>query len=334
MSTAVYYDLSASVVPLTIDFLNSSGSSVDPTTIQLITTDPAGTQATYTYSGGSGVNVIRKLGTGNYEFDLQASSLYSPNPVPTGLWSAMWIGAGNTGGPGGTTVSPETFRILSYSAAPGTAEVQWYCGIDELKSRLSLADNASNYEMTWAIQAATNWITEYCAQHFYQVSESRTYAPDNIWLLNIDPLVSASALALDYSGSGNFDTSWTQGVNYQLRLGHELYNKNYRGVPRPYTQVQVLLGSPNAPSGGQFFPYIWPFTHLDRVKVTGVWGWPQVPPAVSQACVMLAAEYFKLKDATFGVAGVSDLGLVKAGSNSWIVELLRPYIRTFRKAGV
>lgn len=334
MTSAVYYDLAASVVPVDITFVDGSGSAVDPSTIQLITTDPTGTQVTYTYTAGSGVNVINKLSTGKYEFRLQASLLYSPNPVPTGLWSSMWIGIGNTGGPGGTTVQSDTFRILPYSSAPGTSQVQWYCGIDELKSRLSITDTANDYEMTTAIQAATNWINEYCGQHFYQINESRTFAPTDIWLLDIDPIVSVSALLLDYDGDGVFETSWTQNVNYQLRRGFELYNSNYLGVPRPYKQVQVLIGSQGAPAGGQFFPFVWPFTHLDRIKITGVWGWPVIPPSVSQACVMLAAEYFKLKDATFGVIGVSDLGIAKAGSNSWIVELLRPYIRGARKVGI
>jgi hypothetical protein len=334
VTSAVYYDLSGSVVPVTITFTDPSNHPVDPGTIQFVTTDPQGLQTNYTYTGGSGRNVITKLAIGEYQFNLQASVLYSPNPVPTGLWSAMWIGVGNTGGPGGTTVQANTFRILPYSSEPGTSQVQWYCGLDELKSRLSITDTASDYEMTTAIQAATNWITEYCAQHFFQITESRTFAPSDIWLLDIDPIVSVSSLLLDYDGDGTFETSWTQNVNYQLRRGFELYNSNYLGVPRPYRQVQVLLGSEGAPSGGQFFPFIWPFTHLDRIKITGVWGWPVIPPAVSQACLMLSAEYFKLKDATFGVLGVSDLGIAKVGSNSWIVELLRPYIRSNRKVGM
>jgi hypothetical protein len=41
-----------------------------------------------------------------------------------------------------------------------------------------------------------------------------------------------------------------------------------------------------------------------------------------------------MKDAPFGVAGVSDIGLVRISSNPWLVELLHNYVNPRRKVGV
>jgi hypothetical protein len=41
-----------------------------------------------------------------------------------------------------------------------------------------------------------------------------------------------------------------------------------------------------------------------------------------------------MKDAPFGLAGSSDLGMVRIGANPWLVEQLRPFMRPRRKIGV
>jgi hypothetical protein len=69
----------------------------------------------------------------------------------------------------------------------------------------------------------------YCGRHFYQLTETRTYCPDNIWELPIDDLVSTPAVAatvqvnLDYNGTGVYSTAWgnpappiSTGTNYVL----------------------------------------------------------------------------------------------------------------------
>ena len=42
-------------------------------------------------------------------------------------------------------------------------------------------------------------------------------------------------------------------------------------------------------TGGKLFPYVWQWSHLDRIQVTGVFGWPAVPLAVKQAALIAAA---------------------------------------------
>jgi len=228
-----------------------------------------------------------------------------------------------------------TFRVLSYNDT-GLGMTTWYCSKEELKSRLQIAptDTKDDYEIQLAIQSVTDWITTYTGRHFYRVSEIRTYEPKNVWTLEIDDLVTCTSLDLDYDGDGVFETHWTENTNYQLLRYPDNHNAHDQGVSRPNNYVQVLSGTTVNPVNGGWFPWIAPFTRRDRVKITGIWGWQDVPPNVTMAALILAADLFKAKDAPWGVAGIGDMGMVKVQSNPWVVELLRGYINVSAKVGV
>ncbi len=287
--------------------------AADPTTVSCVVTEPAGIAVTHTYAGASPADITKPL-VGKYTLSVPCS------PSVTGidgLWSFEWVGTGAV-----SDVQPGTWRVL-----PPTVGHLFYCGLEELKDRLSITDNTDDYAAQMAIQAASTWISEYCGQVFYRLTETRTFRPHDIWQLNIDPVVSISALNVDTTGNGIYDQAWTQNVDYQLLVGRDSYNVNAAGVARPYHKVQVL-------QAGKWFPFTWPYSHLDRVQIIGTWGWPAVPPPVSQACLTLAAQFLKEKDAPFGVAGVSDYGVVRIQTNPWVVEMLRPYIYSKRKVGI
>jgi hypothetical protein len=310
VSATVFFD-DINEIALISNTFTSSGTPADPTTVSCVVTEPAGVSVTHTYAGAAPADIV-KVSTGKYTLSVPCS------PSVTGidgLWSFVFIGTGAV-----QDVQPGTWRVLPETVG------NFYCGLEELKDRLGITDSADDSSAQMAIQAASSWISEYCGQPFYRVTESRTFRPYSIWELPVDPVVSVSALAVDTVGNGIFDQAWTQNVDYQLIVGHNEYNINAAGVARPYRRVQVL-------QAGKWFPFVWPYSHLDRIQITGIWGWPAVPPPVSQAALVLAAQFFKEKDAPFGVAGVSDFGVVKVQTNPWVVELLRPYINARRKVG-
>ena len=312
MTSTILYDDSSEIALLTVNFLNSSGAAADPTTVYCVVTEPSGASVTHTYNGTAPADIVKPL-VGKYTLQVPCS------PSATGidgLWGYEWVGTGAV-----SDVQPGTWRVLPVSVN------KFYCGLEELKDRLSVTDNTDDYAAQMAIQAASSWINEYTSQHFYRITETRTFRPESIWELDIDPVVSVSALNVDTTGNGTFDQAWTQGTDYQLIVGARSYNVNAAGIARPYRKVQVL-------QAGKWFPFTWPYSHLDRVQITGTWGWPAVPPPVSQACLTLASQFFKEKDAPFGVAGVADYGVIRIQSSPWIVELLRPYIYQKRKVGV
>lgn len=286
--------------------------NTDPTAVSCVVTEPAGIAVTHTYNGTAPADIVKPL-VGKYTLAVPCSPSVSGID---GLWSFEWIGTGAV-----SDVQPGTWRVLPVPVN------RFYCGLEELKDRLGITDNTDDSSAQMAIQAASSWINEYCGQHFYRITETRTFRPHNIWELVIDPVVSVTALNIDTTGNGTFDQPWTQNVDYQLKIGEYAYNPNAYGVARPFKKVQVL-------QAGKWFPFIFPYSHQDRVQITGTWGWPAVPPPVTQACLTLAAQWFKEKDAPFGVLGSPDLGLVRIQANPWIVELLRPYVYSKRKVGV
>jgi hypothetical protein len=175
--------------------------------------------------------------------------------------------------------------------------------------------------------------------------------PDTIWELGVDDICAATAAStqvnLDYTGDGVFDTSWGNpappvgtGSFYALKIGNPSnYEDNYNpnaagGVPRPYNQIQALMIPGGIATNGAWLPFVWPYSHLNRVQVITTWGWDYVPPEVSQASLMLCQDIFLSKDTPWGMAGTAASGMVRVQSNPWVVELLRPYIRAQRKWGV
>jgi hypothetical protein len=107
-------------------------------------------------------------------------------------------------------------------------------------------------------------------------------------------------------------------------------------APRPPNTVNVAVAGQQlelwpytaftAVNSGKLLPFIYPWRHLDAVQITGVFGWPAVPLAVKQASLIAAADLFKLKDAPFGVAGISDLGAIRVKDNPMITRLLARYM--------
>ena len=311
MTSTVFYDNANEFATITCTFA-INGVNTDPTAVSCVVTDPAGAQTTHTYQGTSPAD-ITKSATGVYKLDVACQ------PSVTGiegLWSYAFIGTGAA-----ADVQPGTWRVYA------TDQSRWYVGPEELKDRLSITNTASDSILAGVCLATSRWIDRYCGRHFFRVSDTRTYQPTNIALLTVDDIVSVTSLKIDTSGTGVFDQTWTQNTNYMLRVGEAEFNQLSLGEPRPYTQVQVIGGS-------NWFPYIWPYTHLDRVQIVGTFGWPQVPAAVSQAALLIASDWFKLKDAPWGVAGIADLGVIRLNPNPWISEDLRPYIRPRGKVGV
>lgn len=337
MPVSVYYDLENQVIPVSVSFTNSAGVLTDPASVVLVVTDPHGNATTYNYAApNTDPNEVVKDGTGKYHINLMP---FGADPVPpSGLWTYNWLGAGGSVA-NGFQVFTGTFRVLSFSQA-GLGMTRWYCSMEELKSRLSMQPDAPSYnkfdyEIQLVMQTVTDWITEYCGRHFYQVHETRTFRPENVWSLMIDDIVTAESVDLDYDGDGVYEVHWVEDRDYQLLRYQSSYNTGDLGVARPRNQLQVTNGGATGnPAGGQWLPWLWPFTRQNRVSITGTWGWPDVPPNVTQAALYIAAEMFKSKDSPFGVAGIGELGIVKIQASPWVVELLRPYINVRKKVGV
>lgn len=85
----------------------------------------------------------------------------------------------------------------------------------------------------------------------------------------------------------------------------------------------------------------WPFWRLRAVdsrtfpmrlrraplQATAQWGWAAVPASVKEACLLVAEETFKLREAPFGVANMAEWGAVRVRANPMAMAMIAPYRR-------
>lgn len=307
MSATIFFTGQNEIATLTNTFLLNNVAS-DPTTISCVITDPTGNQTTHTYQGASPAD-IAKVAIGEYQLEVACTI--------TGLWAYVWIGTGNV----------SDIQAGTWTVQPSNLS-QFYCSVEELKDRLRITDTQDDMSLQFAVQSGARWVEAFTGRHFYQLTEARTYQPLTLFELSIDDIVSISAFNIDRDGDGVYEESWTQGTDYQLEVAPGQFNQMVSGEMRPYTRVHVI-------GGGQLFPFIWPYSPLNRVKITGTWGWPEVPYAVKQAALIVSADFYKLKDAPFGVAGSAEFGMISAVAGAAAaLDLLTPYISPKRKVGV
>jgi hypothetical protein len=339
LSSLVLYDNAANYTVRSMSF-TAGGTPVNPTSLTVVVIDPVGGSTTYTM--GVSANLTNPS-TGTFNLKLPTSPSVAGS---YGLWSVIWIPV-YTSGVLDEYTQTDTFRVLPLTDSV-TGFQNFYTSKEEVKSRLSIAQNdtASDYEIQIGIQTVCDWINQYCQRHFYQVQETRTFAPVNVWELAIDDMVSTPSVVantqvnLDYQGNGVYNVPWTYNENYILKLGtpqdlQNNYNINSVGTARPYTQLQVVQGNEGVSGpGGGWLPFIWPYTDYNRVQIIGTWGWNSVPSGVSMAALILAVDFFKMKDSYYGMQGMGEMGIAKVSSNPWTVELLRPYIKYRRKVGI
>ncbi len=288
-----------------------AGVNTDPTTVSCVITDPTGTAVTHTFAGASPAD-ITKTSTGVYKLQIPCTI--------TGLWGYVWTGTGAV-----SDVQAGTWPVNPVSLH------QFYTSVEEIKDRLGITDTASDLQLELAVMAAARAIEGMCGRFFYQVAETRTYKPYDIYELPVDDLVSVTTLKCDQDNDGVYEQTWTQGVDFQLVIGEDEFAVNASGESRPYSIVRAISAG-----GGKIFPFTWEFSRLDPIQITGVWGWPAVPYAVKMAAQQVAGELFKLKDSPFGIAGTSEFGTVRLprAGNPYITRLLCPYINPRRKVGV
>ena len=217
--------------------------------------------------------------TGMYHQDIPVTDL-----AAIGHYQYAWTATGT-----GAGVSFGDFDVFD-PFEPGTG---LYCTIEELKSRLRIGGTSDDLEVTIAAEAASRAVDGYCERYFYRVTATRTYIPRSLYETRTDDLVSVTTLATDPAGTaaqgGSFPITWPAN-SFQLLP----YNPGKLGEQWPYTSIRAV--------GGLTFPWVIPLLlmRMDRVQVTGVFGWPAVPPVIKTMTLVVAAEVFRMKDTPSG----------------------------------
>lgn len=180
-----------------------------------------------------------------------------------------------------------------------------YLTQDEALTYVKAANTSSEF-VEDCVNTASRWIDQHCSRHFYQdgtvgTPVARTFQVDDLRCLRFGPhndLTSISTLKTDSTGDGTYETTISAS-------SYELGPLNAAARNEPYLTLRLFAGTefPTSTTG-----------RSDLIQVTGVWGWPAVPPQVKSACRILVAEMVKLQDAPLGFAGGMEMGTAYVGS--------------------
>jgi hypothetical protein len=211
-----------------------------------------------------------------------------------------------------------------------------YASLPDLKARLGgVTTTTDDAVMTEALLAASRSVENATHRQFNIDAgiTSRAYYPTSARTSIIDDIANTTGLVVktDHDDDGVFEVTWAA-TDYLLRPMNGIVN----GVTGwAYNRLDAV--------GGRYFPqpgrftytgpiwreYLnanWPLIHRrPGLQITATFGWPSVPSNVKQACLILAEEIFKMKDAPFGVAGFSNYGVVRVRENPKVAELLADY---------
>jgi hypothetical protein len=191
-----------------------------------------------------------------------------------------------------------------------------YTTLADVRNGLQIEDSDDDTAIQAAIFAASRMIDDYCQRGFYQEGTLanpvvKYYTPVSPWYLEIDDLIEPTEIASRANQSGPFTQIW----DLDTDVMYEPVNNPENG--RPITRLLAIQT--------YVFPYFFPQT----VKITGVWGFKEVPYEVELACKIQASRLFIRKQSPFGIAGSVELGTVRLNSRlDPDVEML---LKTFRR---
>ena len=185
-----------------------------------------------------------------------------------------------------------------------------YAILPDLKSRMDIDDDTDDTRLTESLNSASREIESWCRRQFNKTTDAsaREFRPQNSRWAYVDDFHTITDLVIATGDS--YSTVWAA-ADYQL----EPLNGIVSGQTGwPYNRIVGVNRT---------------FSHCNRptLQVTAQWGWTAVPAPVKEACLIIAAESFKLGDAPFGVAGFGEFGPVRVRMNTRAQTLLAPYRR-------
>lgn len=188
-----------------------------------------------------------------------------------------------------------------------------YCTLADVKAALRITDTIDDALIENSINAASRMIDQYCNRYFYSSSagEVRYFQANDGFTCWIDDVQSVTDLKTSSTDPLIFDTTWATG-DYQLQPN----NSKANGAYTPYTMIQA--------TDNYLFP-VW--ADIALVQVTGQFGWASIPDPIKFATIIQASRLFKRLESPLGVAGVSDMGIMRVGSNidGDVAQLCNPF---------
>jgi len=188
-----------------------------------------------------------------------------------------------------------------------------YCTLADVKAALRLTDTLDDSLIENSINSASRMIDQYCNRYFYSTSagEVRYFKALDAFNCWIDDCQTITEVRTAQSNPITYNQIWSS-TDFQTIPANTYAN----GAFAPITGLIAVYN--------YFFP-TWQESNL--VKVTGTFGWPSVPEPIKFACIIQASRLFKRLESPLGVAGVSDMGIMRVGSSidGDVAQLINPF---------
>jgi hypothetical protein len=187
----------------------------------------------------------------------------------------------------------------------------------ELKTRLGLTSTTDDPRIDDAVAAASRDVEQFCNRQFNKVASATTRkflaeSKTEVFTDDFYKLDDLAVSVVSYSGGSSTTTVLDSGEVRAEPLERNRYGFSQEA---PYWSLLNLSTTD------------WPLRDAGHIEVTAHWGWASVPTTVKEATYILAVEYFKLKDAPFGVVNWGEFGPVRVQENKVVLRMLKQYAR-------
>jgi len=199
------------------------------------------------------------------------------------------------------------------------AIVNGYATLAQIKSALRIpsADAVDDSLLEMAVSSASRLIDAYCGRSFTTAgTATRYYATHDPYLVQIDDAREIVSVETSSGEDGIYDIAW-DATAHTGDVQPEPLNDYLGGLVWPFTRIRAIGD------------YVYPVDHETTVKVVAVYGWPNIPPTVTQATIIQSSRIFKRLDSPLGVAGFGDLGVMRVsrGLDPDVSQLIEGYRR-------
>lgn len=200
--------------------------------------------------------------------------------------------------------------------------VNAYCTVDDLREQLGdkTKQNLSETQIVRCINAASRAIDQTTGRRFWADAAPVTKVFDvpagtdyELWLPE-DIAYTAGLVVTPYDGTA-YTTPWAATAYrlwpYGANTGGNIYGGWWKLESTGTQRFDVRGTRGNYP-----------------LQITARFGWSFCPPQVEEACILLATQLFKRKDAPFGVAQFGDIAAVQVvRTDKHVNDLLWPFLR-------
>jgi hypothetical protein len=183
-----------------------------------------------------------------------------------------------------------------------------YCTEEQFRSYVGTIPADRQSQVHDAINTASRAIDLHCGRVFFDSGSAtaRVYSPFDQFAAWVDDFSTTTGLVVkvDEDNDGAFETTWTSS-DYEVEpIGGVVH-----GVSGwPFRMLRAV--------GSYRFRVGVAMERRQTLQVTARWGWAAVPEPVRQACLQMAAELYRRKDAPFGIAQTVDFGPIRLSADA------------------